>query len=376
MSEENQKQKELRENLKDLDDLLNKPLFLDQALSQTPPEPIRTRKYHIEMDLDESEQEFLKDFLATHSTIKQKTKITTETKEVKVPYKPFRIPIFKEKSSTLECTDFHYQFNNKDTIDEFLKAIPPKSKEFDKSMQIVDRQEFTAVRQTKNKGNGLFSVMHFPVDTIIGFFGGYIEELDINDVENATEKEFGYYLLLFNKFYMNFKKFKGYLGVVNHSCDPNCELLIIYGKDQFKAVTLRVIKEIPSGEEMTIDYNLDTGLNLCHCNTKSCHITIQKSLVLKLTELKGKIKFYERWIIKSPEISIDSKVPLTRDNRIDMTKVIDASKDLIWLSCIDIYQTLLDCPHVKNANEEHCEDCEIALKNVMIQMGKQQIEVL
>lgn len=56
--------------------------------------------------------------------------------------------------------------------------------------------------------------------------------------------------------------------LINHSCDPNCEALIIQGK-----IWVTAKRKIAAGEELTYDYgfNMDSWEDhVCRCGTAKC----------------------------------------------------------------------------------------------------------
>jgi SET domain-containing protein len=61
----------------------------------------------------------------------------------------------------------------------------------------------------------------------------------------------------------------GVSAFINHSCNPNCEADEIDDR-----VLITAIKNIPSGEELSYDYNLYDGdlddLSPCYCGAKNC----------------------------------------------------------------------------------------------------------
>lgn len=60
---------------------------------------------------------------------------------------------------------------------------------------------------------------------------------------------------------------------INHSCEPNSYMKIIYGHILFYA-----LRDIHPGEEITIDYvdTLHSDLKRCYCGAASCRGTINK----------------------------------------------------------------------------------------------------
>jgi uncharacterized protein len=61
---------------------------------------------------------------------------------------------------------------------------------------------------------------------------------------------------------------------INHSCEPNSYMKILYGHILFMA-----LRDIQPGEEITIDYEstLHPNKKRCTCNSRSCRGTINKA---------------------------------------------------------------------------------------------------
>lgn len=61
--------------------------------------------------------------------------------------------------------------------------------------------------------------------------------------------------------------------IINHSCEPNLISRVMKGHILYMS-----LREIKPGEELTIDYNFDVGIERvdCSCGTRSCRGTIQK----------------------------------------------------------------------------------------------------
>ena len=60
---------------------------------------------------------------------------------------------------------------------------------------------------------------------------------------------------------------------INHSCEPNSFMKILYGYIQFYA-----LRDISPGEEITIDYEttLHSDTKRCYCGAKTCRGTINR----------------------------------------------------------------------------------------------------
>jgi uncharacterized protein len=60
---------------------------------------------------------------------------------------------------------------------------------------------------------------------------------------------------------------------INHSCEPNSYMKILYGHIQFYA-----LRDISPGEEITVDYEstLHSDRKRCFCKARTCRGTINK----------------------------------------------------------------------------------------------------
>ncbi|HZS48537.1 MAG TPA: SET domain-containing protein-lysine N-methyltransferase [Blastocatellia bacterium] len=60
---------------------------------------------------------------------------------------------------------------------------------------------------------------------------------------------------------------------INHCCEPNCEVIIRYGR-----VMIYAIRDIRSNDELTVDYQSSYHSNrkLCRCGAKHCRGTINQ----------------------------------------------------------------------------------------------------
>ena len=67
---------------------------------------------------------------------------------------------------------------------------------------------------------------------------------------------------------------------LNHSCDPNCEL--IDGDDDDDRIELRAKRDVAVGQELTIDYAWDAEAEpyLCACGSQDCRKYIVDAMEL------------------------------------------------------------------------------------------------
>lgn len=129
-------------------------------------------------------------------------------------------------------------------------------------------KDFWEVRNTKEKGQGVFAKKDIESRKIIAQYTGYI--IPIVDIDL---KVYGDYLMSYDEnqaIVPNLEKTGAHL--LNHSCNPNC-WLFPYEKNIF-FINIRDIKE---SEELTIHYlyhPLEDGCenctHICMCGSKNC----------------------------------------------------------------------------------------------------------
>lgn len=157
--------------------------------------------------------------------------------------------------------------------------------------------KYWEIRNTKNKGRGLFAKKEISMGMVVGDYLGIVlrpEEVVI-DEEN-------FYLMYYHDRAVISPDFeKPGVHLLNNSCIPNCFLYI------YKGHTLAfVLRKILSGEELTIPYLLppiDKFCNpcshVCHCGNLECigtmHLSKKKyNAWRKLTQKQSKETKRER----------------------------------------------------------------------------------
>jgi hypothetical protein len=126
------------------------------------------------------------------------------------------------------------------------------------------------IKQTANKGRGLFAAQDLPAGQIISDYLGLVLNPLTDDV---SEKLGGLYLMYYHDRALLYPTDITQPGahVVNHSCLPNCWVYTFCGHTLF--FTLR---KIFAGEELTISYLLAPNTSCspcshqCFCNTFNC----------------------------------------------------------------------------------------------------------
>ena len=145
--------------------------------------------------------------------------------------------------------------------------------------------QYWEIKETKNKGGGLFAKKAISPGVIIGDYVGKVlrtKEVDIDNKENL-------YLMYYHdqaSIYPDLQK-PG-IHLLNHSCSPNSWLYIYRGHTL--AFTLR---QIFAGEELTISYLLAPCDEFC----KSCnHVCKCESMVCRKT-MHLSLEKYKKWRI-------------------------------------------------------------------------------
>jgi uncharacterized protein len=122
------------------------------------------------------------------------------------------------------------------------------------------------VRNSSIHGKGIFAGEDIPKKVkIIEYVGEKISGKE-GDRRSELDDKLTYIFILNDKFDIDGSVNGNDSRLINHSCDPNCE--IDYINDHIWIYSLRDIKK---GEELTYDYAFDADeLEDCHCGSKSC----------------------------------------------------------------------------------------------------------
>lgn len=129
------------------------------------------------------------------------------------------------------------------------------------------------IRQTGNRGKGLFALRNFDKNQIILRIDGdhikYSEAID----QKIPEEIFSRFLQVGPELYINFEKHHSVFA--NHSCNPNCYAKVVLDR-AFLVATIPIKK----GDELIYDYSLTSTENKdqwnfeCSCGDYNCRKVI------------------------------------------------------------------------------------------------------
>ena len=121
-----------------------------------------------------------------------------------------------------------------------------------------------------NKGRGLYATKNIKAGTkIINYIGKIIKNKEVEESDKFDNTK-PIYLFTLNKKYTLDGDFSWNIaGLVNHSCDNNCDY-----EGKGLRVWIKAIKDIKKGEEFTCDYGFGFDKDFkqfkCKCGAKNC----------------------------------------------------------------------------------------------------------
>ncbi len=160
------------------------------------------------------------------------------------------------------CKDFDTQ-NALEFVKEYFGIIRFSYYELPDPL-ILKEDSRIEIRQTNEKGAGMFATDFIPKGTTISYIDGPIL---FAKKESEIEPYARNHAVPFHKFFYR-NGFNGTGTRLNHSCDPNC-----YIKDLFFVTTM---KDIEKDEELTYSYSLfcnsdwENPEGACHCGANNC----------------------------------------------------------------------------------------------------------
>jgi len=112
-------------------------------------------------------------------------------------------------------------------------------------------------------GQGLFAAQDIKKGTrIIQYIGAKIPKAE--SVERAAQGNA--YIFAFNDHYdIDGKTLKNTARYINHSCEPNCEVVVTK-----HTVWIVALQDIQAGEELSYNYGLMGKQYRCRCGAKHC----------------------------------------------------------------------------------------------------------
>jgi hypothetical protein len=201
-------------------------------------------------------------------------------------------------------------------------------------MFLIDKS-YWEIRETKNKGRGVFAKKPILKGTIIGDYVGKL--IHIKEIDFDAEKK-NLYLMNYSDeigIYPNLKEPGVHL--LNHSCSPNC--YIYKFKDRILVFALKIIQK---NEELTIHYLLPPKTNckncthICYCESKNCsgslHLSGEKYKIWQEFQEKQKVKVNKKCIkegILKPLTNYPKSVPESYIARINSLNLFKDMNDII-----------------------------------------------
>jgi hypothetical protein len=138
-----------------------------------------------------------------------------------------------------------------------------------------------AIRLSPIQGQGAFALRRIPRGTrIIEYTGERIthEVADARYDDEAMERHHTYLFTVDERTVIDAAVGGNESRIINHSCDPNCVVVIARGR-----IFIDAIQDIPSGEELCYDYSYEREedddaqaekLYPCRCGARRCRGTI------------------------------------------------------------------------------------------------------
>lgn len=131
-----------------------------------------------------------------------------------------------------------------------------------------------SVRTSRINGKGCFATTHFKCGRKIAEYAGErITEAEAN--RRARRRRVLRICAIDWKWSLDGSRGGNGTHYMNHSCEPNCYMKILYGHILFFA-----LRDIRPGEEITLDYQttLHSDKKRCYCGAKTCRGTINKTV--------------------------------------------------------------------------------------------------
>jgi SET domain-containing protein len=141
------------------------------------------------------------------------------------------------------------------------------------------------VRHSTIHGTGVFATANLPKGQEVVYYAGKLMTHEEADVAEGNDVDTGHtFLFTLNDRYVIEGGIDGNEARwINHSCDPNCEALLVESEDGDPAhdrIVIETIRPIRAGEELTYDYGITTDEPLtselrrlwtCRCGAAACN---------------------------------------------------------------------------------------------------------
>lgn len=128
------------------------------------------------------------------------------------------------------------------------------------------------IKRSRIEGRGCFSKAHFPRGRKIAEYTG--ERISDPEAKRRAGRRRLRICAINDRWSLDGSKGGNGTHYINHSCEPNSFMKIVYGHILFIA-----LRDIQPGEEITLDYEstLHSNDKRCACGAPSCRGTINKS---------------------------------------------------------------------------------------------------
>lgn len=127
------------------------------------------------------------------------------------------------------------------------------------------------VEKSRINGKGCFATLHFPRGRKIANYAG--ERISTAEAKRRANRRVLRICAINSRWSLDGSRGGNGTHYINHSCEPNSFMKILYGHIQFYA-----LRDISPGDEITIDYEttLHSDRKRCDCGAKTCRGTINR----------------------------------------------------------------------------------------------------
>ncbi|KAF2859781.1 SET domain-containing protein [Piedraia hortae CBS 480.64] len=182
-----------------------------------------------------------------------------------------------------ECTEKLCSFTPAKCGNRPFAELARRRKEKDLGIELI---------QTVDRGYGVRAQRAFePKEIVLEYTGELITEEE--NVKRYKDKHCAYSMDLVGGLVIDATERGGEARFLNHSCEPNCEILKIVVHEKPRIGVSVGKNGVSAGEELTIDYNLDAyngPSQQCHCGTPSCRGWLVKKTNRAESEKPANIK--------------------------------------------------------------------------------------